>query len=77
MHIYLFYCYHNQNLSILYIFEKGIKHSWPPRDGLVIRVSASHAVGRGFESWLGHTKDQHKNGTTCHPTWHAGVIVGV
>ena len=29
----------------------------PCRVGLVISVSASHTVGRGFASWPGHTKD--------------------
>ena len=24
-----------------------------------------HAVGRGFTSWRGHTKDHHKNSTSC------------
>ena len=46
-------------------------------DGLVVSVSASHVVGRGFAFWLRHTKDQHKIGTNCHPAWHARVRVGV
>ena len=32
-------------------------------DGLVVSVSASHAVGRGLASWSGHTKDHDKRGT--------------
>ena len=35
--------------------------------GLVVSVSASHTVGRGFASRPGHTKDHHKNGTNCLP----------
>ena len=49
----------------------------PCRVGLVVSMSASHAVGRGFASRPGHTKDHHKNGTNCHPAWHACVRVGV
>ena len=45
----------------------------PHRDGL---VSASCAVDRGFEPWLGYTKDHHKNGTNCLPAWHTCVKVG-
>ena len=45
------------------------------RDGLVGNVSASHAVGRGFASRPGHTKDHHKIGTNCLPAWHACVRV--
>ena len=32
-----------------------IYHTRPRRDGLVVSVSASHAVGRGFASWSGHS----------------------
>ena len=39
----------------------------PRRVGSVVRVSASHTVGRGFASRPGHTKDHHKNGTNCLP----------
>ena len=49
----------------------------PRRDGLVVSVSASHAVGCGFASRSVHTKDHLKNGTNYFPTWHAGVRVGV
>ena len=35
------------------------------RYGLVVSLSASHAVGHRFASRLGHTKDHHKNGTNC------------
>ena len=35
------------------------------RDGLVVRVSASHVVSRGFASRPGHTKDHPRNGTAC------------
>ena len=41
------------------------------RDGLVVSVSVSQTIGRGFASRPGHTKDHHKNGTNCLPTWHA------
>ena len=39
----------------------------PCRVGLVVSVSASHTVGRGFAPMSGHTKDHHKNGTDCLP----------
>ena len=42
----------------------------PRLDGLIISLSAFHAVGRGFVSWLGH-KDRHKNVTNCLPAWQA------
>ena len=42
----------------------------PCRVGLVVSVSASHTVGRGFADWSGHTKDHHKNGTNCLLAWH-------
>ena len=45
--------------------------------GLVVCASASHVVGRSFASWLGHTKDHHKNDTNCLPAWHTGIRVGV
>ena len=47
------------------------------RVGLVVSVSASHMVGHGFASWLGHTKDHHKNGANCLPALHICVRVGV
>ena len=34
---------------------------------LVVRVSASHAVGHGFAPLPGQNKDHHKNGTNCLP----------
>ena len=43
----------------------------PHRVGSVVSESASNVVGHGFASRLGHTKDHHKNGTNCHPAWHA------
>ena len=48
-----------------------IKSEKSCRVGLVVSVSASRTVGRGFASWPGHTKDHHKNGTNCLPAWHA------
>ena len=36
----------------------------PRRVGLVVSVSASHAIGREFMTRPGHTKDHHKNGTS-------------
>ena len=51
------------------IFSFGFE--LPCRFGLVVSVSASHTVGRGFASRPGHTKDLHKNGTNCLPAWHA------
>ena len=35
--------------------------------GLVVSVSASHAVGCEFVPLLGHAKDHHKNGINCLP----------
>ena len=35
--------------------------------GLVVSVSASHAVGCEFIPMLGHAKDHHKNGINCLP----------
>ena len=40
---------------------------------LVVSMSASHAVGRGFASRPGHTKDQYKNGTYYLPALYSGV----
>ena len=39
----------------------------PRRNGLVVSVSASRAVGRGFAPRPGHTKDHHNNGTYWPP----------
>ena len=33
--------------------------------GVVIRLSAWHALGGGFASQSGHTEIHHKNGKTC------------
>ena len=35
--------------------------------GLVVSMSASHAVDCGFAPLPGHIKDHHKNGTHCLP----------
>ena len=45
----------------------------PRPAGLVVSLSASHAVGRGFMPRTGHTKGHHRNGTNCLPPWHAFV----
>ena len=45
--------------------------------GLVVRVSASHAVGWWFTPLTGHIKYHHKNGTNYLPAWQAWVRVGV
>ena len=37
------------------------------RVGVVVNVPASHAVGRGFASLPGHTKDHHKNAKKMPP----------
>ena len=47
-------------------------HSIPQcPDGLVLSVSTSHAVGHGFMSRPGHTKDHHNKSANawalCHP----------
>ena len=44
---------------------------------LMVKVSTSHLVVRGFAAYPGHTKDHHKNGTNCLPAWPAGVRVRV
>ena len=44
---------------------------------IVVRVSASHAVGHGFASWMGHTKGHHKNGTNYLPDSTEGIKVRV
>ena len=41
----------------------------------MVKVSTSHAVGRGFASRPGYTKDHHRNGANCLPTWYAGIMV--
>ena len=43
----------------------------PGRDGSVVSVSVSHAIGRGFAPRPGNTIDHHTNDTNCHPAWHA------
>ena len=43
----------------------------PLQYGLVVIVSASHAVDPGFTPRMGHIKDHHKNGMYA---WHAGVV---
>ena len=48
----------------------------PRWNGLVVSMSASHAVGRGFASLPTHTKDHQKNDTDSLPAWHSGVRVG-
>ena len=37
---------------------------------LVFSMSASHVVGCRYAPRPGHTKDHHKNGTNCLPSWH-------
>ena len=39
----------------------------PCRVGLVVSVSASRTIGRGFASRPGYTKDHHKDGPNCLP----------
>ena len=39
---------------------KNINNALPRRVGLVVSVTASHAVGRPFAPRSGHTKDHHK-----------------
>ena len=54
------------------------QHSLNPvrlcRVGLVVTVSASHKVGRGFASQPGDTKNHHKSGTNSLPALHTWVI---
>ena len=58
-------------------FNDLISNQVPCRVGLVVSVSVSHAVGREFASWPGHTKDHNKNGTNCLLALHACIRVGV
>ena len=46
-------------------------HHIPRRDGFLVYVSTSHAVGGVFVPQPDHTKDHHKSGTICRPTWNA------
>ena len=46
-----------KGLLLRVVYTRG-----PRRDGLVVSVSASHAIGRGFAPRPGHTKDHHENG---------------
>ena len=43
----------------------------PRQVGLVVSVSASHAVGRRFAPRPGHTKNHHTNGTNWLPAWQS------
>ena len=52
-----------------------IQNNVPRPGGLLVSVSASYAVGLGFEP--GHTKDHHGNGTNCLLACYACVRVGV
>ena len=45
----------------------------PGRDGLVVSMSASHSVGRGFVSQPRHIKEWCKNGANCLLAFHVGV----
>ena len=47
------------------------------RVGLVVNMSASHAVGRRFAPLPGHAKDNHINGTNCLLAWHTCARVGI
>ena len=58
-------------VSLLIFHEEAHR---PGRDDLVVSVSNSHAVGRGFASRLSHTKDHCKN---CISAWRACLMVGV
>ena len=52
-------------------FDHVFLHRRPRRDGLVVSVTASYAVGLGSACRPGNTKDQY-NGTICLPVWHEG-----
>ena len=60
-----------------FLLSYNLKTCVPRWVGLVVSVSTSHAVGRGFALRPGHTKDHYKNATNCFPAWHADVRVGV
>ena len=52
----------------------ALQRNGPCRVGLVVSLSASHTVGRGFASRPGHTKDQYKNGMNCLPALQASIM---
>ena len=70
MYITVYLYVYGAKLQVTYIYALH-------RYGLVVRVSASHAIGCGLAPQLGQTKGHHKNGTNCHPAWHADIRVGV
>ena len=51
--------------------------SGPTRVGLVVSVSASHTIGREFDSRPGHTKDHHKMVQTASLFGTQCIRVGV
>ena len=61
----------------LYLKPLGCNNIAPRRAGLVVSVSTSHVVGRGFAPRLGYTKDHHKNDTDCLHAWHAYLRIAV
>ena len=48
----------------------------PGRDGIVVSVSASRVVGRGFACRPGLTKGHYKSGTNCTSASHSGFGIG-
>ena len=63
----------NQELKLSYLHLKNTA----PRQGKVVRVYTSHAVGRRLVPRQDHTKAHHKNGTNFLLAWHAGIRVEV
>ena len=53
----------NVHLEVFYVFHAlyaRVVTSWPRPNGLVVSVSASHAVGHRFAPPKGYTQDHHK-----------------
>ena len=68
----------SNQLTFIYLDYMFLWICWPCRDGLVVNVSSSHAVGHGFASPWVHSKDHHRNCTNCLPAWHTDITrVGV
>ena len=53
------------------------KNTSPHHVGLVVGMSAFHAVGHRFAPQAIHSKDHHIIGRKCLPAWHACIGVGI
>ena len=65
----------------MYIFSiavfSRVYFNFTALDGLVVSISASHAVGYGLAPRPCGTKIYHKNGINELSAWYAGIRVGV